>query len=494
VMDLYSKTYERNLVEHIESETSFSYKKILRYATLSKIDSRCTALNNAMVGMGTDEGQLIRIIACADLKERELIINRYEEMFSRNLIAQVESETNGWMEGKFQAVMVAMLESNQKNWEPDYEDDVEALKNAMDGLGTDEDELVRRIAGKTSDQLEILSAKFEEITGANLLTRVDGETWDTGMFTCPAFRKAMLTLLWPKKERLARCVRSCMEGWGTDDTGLITLLVHLSEMERIALIASYRRIFDRDPFDDIKSETSGDYEEALLACLRPQPETYVRAIRKTMKGLGTSDNLLINWMCLAKDRMDEVRDIFAKVYEGENLDSWIDGDCGDADYKDTLLRVARRTCLKFPGIEVGVTAQAPPSKEEAISRFAKTFNALCRKKKASGTGCTQSDGGSTMPIPEQEQQELGCAFLFWGKMSSCSPNLDMAGVWDLTNAIGFPPADDGDDLRQTFREWDQSGTGEIDWNDFVGEMRTRVNDSNHFEADPLDESGATPGH
>lgn len=298
----------------------------------------------------------------------------------------------------------------------------------------------------------------------------------------------MNILLFPKKERLARCVRHCMQGWGTDDTGLITCLVHLSESDRIELVHSYRRLFDRDPFDDIVSETSGDYQKALLACLRPQVETYVTAIRSAMKGIGTTDNLLINLMCLGKDRMDEIREQFSKVYEGETLDGWIDGDCS-GDYKDTLLRVARRECLKFPGVEVACQAPAPPTAKEAVLRFNKTFNWLCQKK----LGNRARGDNSKLSIDEASQQELGCAFLYWGSRSSCAPNLDMRACWDMTVAISegssvmFMPQNDGDDLKEMFREWDVSGSGFVDWNDFVHEMTTRINDPMHFEAPLLAE-------
>lgn len=377
VQQLYEKEYGRKLVDHIESETSFNYKKLLKYATMSKIESRCTALNNAMVGMGTDEKQLIRIILCSTLKERELIINKYEEMFGRGLIEHIESETSG----HFQAALVATLESQHANEEVDYGADVAALKEAMDGIGTDEDAIIRIVASKTDEQIEQLAVQFEAETGGPLLDQVDSETYDygTGCFTAANFRMTMLNLLRPMNERFAHCVRYCIQGWGTDDTGLITCCVHLPEKRRAELVETYKREFDRDLYEDIQGDTSGDYQEALLACVRPPVETYCHALRGAMKGVGTSDELLINWMCIAKDRMDEVRESFSTVFEGENLDEWIDGDCS-GDYKDTLLRVARRECLKFVGVEVAVTAQAPPTKQEAVVRFNKTFNALCAKK------------------------------------------------------------------------------------------------------------------
>eukprot|EP00928_Gymnodinium_smaydae_P024001 TRINITY_DN19572_c1_g2_i1.p1 TRINITY_DN19572_c1_g2~~TRINITY_DN19572_c1_g2_i1.p1 ORF type:complete len:1389 (+),score=288.69 TRINITY_DN19572_c1_g2_i1:35-4201(+) len=489
VQDLYEKTYGKKLVARIESETSFAYKKALRYATLSKVESRCTALHNAMSGMGTDENQLIRIICCATPKERELICMRYEQMYSRNLIANIESETSG----HFKNALVAVLESD-RTFEPDYEADCNALKEAMDGVGTDEDAILRIVASKSDEQLEQLKAKYEEITGENLFDRVNSETWDggVGLFVGVDFRNTMLTLLRARPQRLAHCVRYCMAGFGTDDTGLITCLVHLPEKTREELVHTYRREFDRDLFDDIKGETSGDYENALLCCVRSQPQTYAHAMRSAMKGLGTSDNLLINMLCLSKDRMDEVRASFAETFEGQELVAWLDGDCS-GDYKDTLIRVAKRECLKFPGVEVGCTAQAPPSGPDAIYRFNKTFNELCRQKR--------ENPDQQLVIPEVAQQELGCAFLFWSApdKSSCSPNMDMKMVWEMTNAISsaenrFCPADDGEDLKETFREWDIDGSGEIAWNDFVHEMNVRVNDPNHYNAPPLEENAPHYGN
>merc|ERR1719310_2409163 len=116
----------------------------------------------------------------------------------------------------------------------------------------------------------------------------------------------------------------------------------------------------------------------------------------------------------------------------------------------------------------------------AVSRFNKTFNEMCRKKK--------EKPDEVLVPPEEAAQEMGNAFLYYGSRSSCAPNLDKRGLWDLTNAVGFPPADDGPDLEATFDEWDYSGSGEITWNDFVREMATRINDPNHYNAEPLPET------
>lgn len=204
-----------------------------------------------------------------------------------------------------------------------------------------------------------------------------------------------------------------------------------------------------------------------------------------MDGFGTTDNLLINFMCISKDRMDEVREAFMAENDGQELSQWIDGDCGNKDYKDLLMRLANRDVYKYAGSNVMVQVPPPPSKDHALFQFAKTFNRLCRKKKA--------DPGTDLVISEDDMQEMANIFMFFGQSSSCCPNLDMQCVYDLLMASKFvpddwPPPEDNPDMVATFNEWDYSGSGEICWNDYAKEMTTRCNDPTHYEAEPLPEN------
>eukprot|EP00439_Symbiodinium_sp_Y106_P069516 s464_g11.t5 len=47
---------------------------------------------------------------------------------------------------------------------------------------------------------------------------------------------------------------------------------------------------------------------------------------------------------------------------------------------------------------------------------------------------------------------------------------------DLLLAIYQPPDNEDDDLDQTFKEWDKTGNGKIDWDDFLSEVTQRVKD------------------
>ncbi|CAE8599966.1 unnamed protein product [Polarella glacialis] len=477
INQLYRQRYGQTLLGHIESETSSDYKKALVYQAMSLPQSRAKALNSAMVGLGTTESQLIRIIVLSTMKERQFICQAYQEMYQLDLIQHIESETSG----SFKNILVAVMESTSPQTDPDYADHCNQMKAAIDGTGTDEDAIIRLVAGKTPAQIQKLQDTFQEMFQESMFERVDNDLWDWGMsmFKGADFRATVLGLLRTPSQQLAYSVRDCIVGWGTDDTGLITCLVHLTERRKRELYETYKEIpKGGDLYDAIRGDTSGSFEGALLALVMPAPVVWAKCMTGAMKGLGTNDELLINWMCIAKDRMDEVRVAFRAAH-GKELAAWIDGDC-NGDYKDTLIRLANRECYKFAGAEAGLQMAAPPSQEESVLRFNRAFNKLCRTKK----GQPQD----VMVASEEEQQEMGCAFLYFTALSSCAPNLDRNGLWDLTNACGFPPGDDGPDLDLTFSEWDYSGTGEITWNDFVREMSTRINDPNHYDAAPLPEA------
>jgi len=472
----YQKQQGQVLHEHVESETSFNYKKVLVAQTLPKIQSKCKALYDAMAGWvpGTNEGQLIRVLVCSSMKERSLIKQTYQTIYGRPLVDHIGGETSG----HFKDACTAILETcDNPDWpkntnDMDFNKDCEDLKTAMDGIGTDEDALIRVIAGKTPAQVQQLKDIWAEQypEDGSLFDRVNGET--NGIFESSDFRDTMLGLLRDPSRQLAYAVRYCIEGWGTCDIGLITLLVHLSEQKREVLRNTYNEIFSRDLIEDICSDTSGDYKRALCALVRPCPDVWADALKSSMAGIGTADNLLVNWMCISKDRMDEVRESFANQ-NGKSLVQWLEGDCS-ADYQKTLVAIANRQCFKFKGCEAQLTIPAPPTPELAIEHFRQIFVKLCRER-------AQMNPDRTLVPSEEDQQEMGMVFAYFGALCSCAPDLDKQGVWDLTNAIGFPPGDDGEDLDATFREWDLGGDQQVSWNDFVAEMTTRINDKTHYE-------------
>jgi len=97
-------------------------------------------------------------------------------------------------------------------------------------------------------------------------------------------------------------------------------------------------------------------------------------------------------------------------------------------------------------------------------RFAAVYKAMLQRSIA---------GRFTGPTKE----ELDVLQSMWQVYSM--PNkgkISKSQLLDLLLAIYQPPDNEDDDLDQTFKEWDKTGNGKIDWDDFLSEVTQRVKD------------------
>ena len=126
------------------------------------------ALRKAMKGFGTDEAALIKICANRTNSQRQQIKAAYKATFGRDLIADLKSE----LHGKFEDAMIALFA------EP-IEYDVDELRAAMKGLGTNEDTLIEIIASRPPNVLMAIKNKYQEKYNRDLETDVKKETSGT---------------------------------------------------------------------------------------------------------------------------------------------------------------------------------------------------------------------------------------------------------------------------------------------------------------------------
>ena len=104
--------------------------------------SDAEVLRNAMKGFGTDEATLIKVVANRTNRQRQVIKEQYKAAFGRDLISDLKSELHGKMEDAFIALFTNPVEF-----------DVDSLRDAMKGAGTNEDTLIEIIASRDNQQL-----------------------------------------------------------------------------------------------------------------------------------------------------------------------------------------------------------------------------------------------------------------------------------------------------------------------------------------------------
>lgn len=291
-------------------------------------------LRKAMKGLGTDEDGIIDVLSSHDNCQRREIAKRFQTMYGKDLADNIKSEVSG----NFKDLCCAMLKEPLM-----YE--VELVHDAISGLGTDERDLIDIICTKNNQEIKCLKDKYKEKYRKSLDDDISGDT--SGYF-----RRILISQLGAARDESSSVNKAQVKcdaeefhkagkGLGTDEAKYNQILCSRSFNHLREMFDEFRRSTGKDIEQAISSETSGDYEDALLAvvkCIKNKPRYFADRLVKSMEGMGTKDNDLIRVM-VCRSEID-LADIRAEFYQlkKKNLEDWIKGDCS-GDYKKLLLRI-----------------------------------------------------------------------------------------------------------------------------------------------------------
>ncbi|XP_017776071.1 PREDICTED: annexin B11-like [Nicrophorus vespilloides] len=124
----------------------------------------------------------------------------------------------------------------------------------------------------------------------------------------------------------AEVLRKAMKGFGTDEHAIIDVLAHRSNEQRQEIDRTFKTMYGKDLVHDLKSESSGHFEDLLVALMRPTPDLYAKELHVAISGLGTDEDCLIEMLCsLNNYEMSLVREAYESRY-GKQLEDDIIGD------------------------------------------------------------------------------------------------------------------------------------------------------------------------
>lgn len=124
----------------------------------------------------------------------------------------------------------------------------------------------------------------------------------------------------------AHDLRKAMKGFGCDDSVLINIITKRSNQQRQLIEKEYKTHYGRDLISDLKSETKGNFENLLVSLMIPSLEFYIRQIYSAIEGLGTDDEVLIEFLCgLSNVEMHTICEAYRQKYRRE-LEADIIGD------------------------------------------------------------------------------------------------------------------------------------------------------------------------
>ncbi|XP_039607076.1 annexin A5b isoform X1 [Polypterus senegalus] len=289
------------------------------------------ALYGAMKGLGTDEDAILQLLTARSNTQRQQIAATYKNLYGKDLVDNLKSELGG----KFETIIVGLMT-------PPVLYDVNELRAAIKGAGTDEHVLIEILASRTAKQIKEIAATYKKEYGCVLEDDIEGDT-------SGHFKRLLVILMQASREEgiNAGCIdedaqvlfEAGEKKYGTDEDKFITILGNRSAEHLRKVFDQYMKISGYEIEESITRETSGSLKNLLLAvvkCARSVPAYFAESLYYSMKGAGTDDKTLIRIM-VSRSEVDmlDIRAQFRRMF-ATSLHSMINNDTS-GDYRKTLL-------------------------------------------------------------------------------------------------------------------------------------------------------------
>uniref|UniRef100_A0A3Q1IVW3 Annexin n=1 Tax=Anabas testudineus TaxID=64144 RepID=A0A3Q1IVW3_ANATE len=290
-------------------------------------------LREAMKGAGTNEATIIEVLAHRTNAQRQRIKEAYKQTVGKDLADDLSSE----LSGNFRCVVLGLL-----MLPPVY--DAYELRSAMKGAGTEEACLIDILASRSNAEIKVIRDVYKKGNCCYFYIIKTLVSNSAPIDAVPCVLQAGRDESDKVDEALAvQDAKEIYEAgearWGTDEVKFLTVLCVRNRNHLLRVFEEYKKISGRDIEDSIKREMSGCLEDVFLAivkCIRSKPAFFAERLYKSMKGLGTTDSVLIRIM-VARAEIDmlDIKAQFLKMY-GKSLHSFIKGDTS-GDYRKILL-------------------------------------------------------------------------------------------------------------------------------------------------------------
>ena len=221
-----------------------------------------TYLYRAMKGVGTDEEAVIEVLCSRSNVEIMKIKEEYRQLFKEDLEKRVYSETSGNLRKILISILQCQRSENSVPNDAECRQIAEDLYKAGEGkLGTDEPFFNKVFALSSPPELYSINNYYTQFSNRTLKQAVDKEFSGDAKLALNTILEAIIS---PANYFAGRINRS-VKGLGTKDKMLIRNVVSREEVDMKEVRESYRNLFGKDMVEDIRSDTSGDYQKILCA-------------------------------------------------------------------------------------------------------------------------------------------------------------------------------------------------------------------------------------
>ncbi|XP_013867505.1 annexin A1a [Austrofundulus limnaeus] len=288
-------------------------------------------LDKAIKAKGVDENTIIEVLVKRSNEQRQKIKEAYQQATGKPLDSALKNALSGDLED----VVLALLKTPAQY-------DACQLKQAMKGLGTDEDTLVEILASRNNKQILDLKKAYKEEFKKDLEQDIRSDTSGD-------FRAALLALCKAGRtegvsEQLidsdARALYEAGEGKkGTDCAVFIDILTTRSACHLRKVFEKYSKYSKVDVSKALDLELKGDIKnclKAIVQCAGSRAAFFAERLYLAMKGSGTRKPILTRIMVSRSEiDMKRIKDEYKKKYGKTLYQDILDDTKGD--YEKILL-------------------------------------------------------------------------------------------------------------------------------------------------------------
>ncbi|KAI8794301.1 annexin A7 [Biomphalaria glabrata] len=319
----------------------------------------CEYLRDAMKGLGTNDDAIIHVVSSRCNQQRQELKDMFKALYGRDLIHDIKGELSGDYKELVMALFVSPAEY-----------DAWCIKEAIYGLGTDEQALVEILMTRTNDQIKEIRAAYPNVVHKSRVAKDTQFEKDIKDDTSGDFKRLLLSAAMGKRyeipqNRLEQAVQEIINPqdnqgtgmfevnytklcdqekakveaqqlykagearWGTDEETFNRIFSTRDYYQLRATWDEYVKITQRDILNSVDRETSGNFKKGLRAIvmnIRSRPMFFAEKLRDAMKGLGTDERTLIR-IIVSRSEIDmvQIKECFLKL-TNKTLWRWIKED------------------------------------------------------------------------------------------------------------------------------------------------------------------------
>ena len=257
----YKGFYGKELIEDVNSALSGNFRRVIVDLFRTPEERDAIYLYKAMKGAGTDEETLIEIICSRSNVELQKIIQEYKKLYNQNLEDKVSSDTSGSVKKLLVSLLQCRRSENSTPNDDECKKVAELLYKSGEGkLGTDEETFNKVFALSSPPELFSINNFYSELSSKSLEDAVKKE-FSGNM---KAALKAILESIISPSIYYAKRVKKAVKGLGTKDKMLIRNICSREGINMKEIRESYKQLYGKEMVDDIKGDTSGDYQKVLM--------------------------------------------------------------------------------------------------------------------------------------------------------------------------------------------------------------------------------------